>query len=51
MWISGTGNRGMYSLGNSASDTLLYDAALNKYYCVYLKTGGAILTLVSDALD
>lgn len=51
MWVSARDNRGMYLLESSASDTLLHDAALNKYYCVYLKTGGTVLTLVSDAVD
>lgn len=50
LWIFATGNRGMYFLENSASDTLFCAVALNKFYCVYLKTGGTILTLVSEML-
>lgn len=50
MWIFAIGNREMYFLENNASDTLFCGAALNKYYCVNLKTGGTTLTLVSEML-
>lgn len=50
LWIFATGNRGMYFLETSASDTLFHAVALSKYYCVCLKTGGSILTLVSEMM-